>query len=67
MGEQKKSNAHEKKWTEPQLTVLVRNTSDEAILLGCKRDSVITGPDGINAGCPKTGDGCPSCYSEEYS
>ncbi len=56
-----------KHWITPQITVLVRNNPEEAILSGCKMFTRSGGPGDIDDGCPTSGDNCPDCYTETYS
>jgi len=48
--------AEAKTWTEPQLTILVRNNPEEAILGVCKTFSLHNGPDNDYSLCLARGD-----------
>ena len=39
MYEQKNTDVQRKKWTVPELTILVRNNPEETVLAACKTDS----------------------------
>ncbi|HEY9162319.1 MAG TPA: hypothetical protein VIS94_14680 [Desulfomonilia bacterium] len=40
----------ERKWQKPELTILIRNMSEEAVLTGCKAGGY-SGPDTFDSGC----------------
>ena len=43
-------------WSRPELIVLVRGNPEEAVLVGCKTSTTVTG--GGNQACKKTGRMC---------
>ncbi len=51
MSEQKKDPVQEKKWSTPQLTILVRGYEKESVLFVCKGGGELTSPGGIWNGC----------------
>ncbi len=51
-----------KKWTPPELLVLVRNQPEEMVLGSCKNE-LITGPSGSAGGCNITGDESGTCQT----
>jgi|GEM_PF-3202380 len=51
MSEQKKDPVQEKKWSTPQLTILVRGYEKESVLFVCKGDGEPRSPNGQWNGC----------------
>jgi len=54
-----------KKWTEPELIVLVRNNQEEAVLSTCKWAT--TGPAADLTNCMRSTTGCVPCEVNESS
>jgi len=50
-----------KTWTEPQLTVLVRNSNEEAVLNACKTQGTMGGASNQNLDCGENAPQCNSC------
>ena len=50
-------------WRKPQLIILARSTTNEVVLIYCKRFHVGGGPSYNASGCDETSEypGCPSC------
>ena len=62
MSEQEKNDTKRKEWSAPQLTVLVRNNSEEAVLATCKTDNIIGSSFKSNNECWDTFDQvCTAC------
>jgi len=53
---EEKIRTEKKLWSKPELIVLVRSDPEEAVLVGCKAATTITG--GGNQACKKTGKVC---------
>jgi hypothetical protein len=60
----RKKEIGKKLWQKPELTVLVRNKPEEAVLEGCKTDVEIAGSIVLATGCGNPGGGfCGECTS----
>lgn len=56
----------EKRWTKPELLVLMRNRPEEAVLFGCK-GAVNKGPDYSDAKCTISSGTAPGCERADKS
>jgi hypothetical protein len=50
-----------KAWKKPQLVVLVRSKTEEAVLAHCKSGPIFNGPNMGNGGCSYTSANTPAC------
>lgn len=50
-----------KSWVTPELIVLVRNKTEEAVLLVCKSFEIVRGPDYTNDDCQSLSTLCSGC------
>jgi hypothetical protein len=58
-----------KKWLKPQLTILVRGTSEEAVLAACKNNNAFgsDGPNGKWNCMPPGGNSAQWCFTQNSS